>query len=170
MIETTRLRVRPIVDTDHADLFRLQSDPSVMRHIRPAIDDPQIVRERMAEWEKYGQEQPGLGVFAIEWKENREFAGYVVARHVSFDPATDEYEVGYIITPDFWGQGLASEVTLALCDYLFHFKNPAYVVAFTAFENSASQNVLLKSGFRETGTRNIYDGGSKEFRLYRAKR
>ena len=165
-METTRLYIRPILETDFPDIFRLQSDPDVMRHIRPATDDPEVVRIRMAEWMNYSQKQPGLGVFILEWKENRSFVGYVVARHVAFDPTTEEYEVGYTIAPEYWGRGLASEVTPALCDYLFQLKQPEYIVAFTAFENSASQNVLLKSGFTETGTRNIYEGGSKEFRKY----
>lgn len=167
MIETTRLYMRPILETDFPDIFRLQSDPEVMRHIRPATDDPDVVRGRMAEWMQYSQKQPGLGVYWVEWKENGSFVGYVVARHVAFDPATKEYEVGYTIAPEYWGQGLASELTPALCNYLFQLKQPEYIVAFTAFENSASQNVLLKSGFVETGTRNIYDGACKEFRIYR---
>jgi len=168
-METTRMHIRPILETDFPEVFRLQSDPDVMRHIRPATDDPEVVRARLAEWMNYGLKQPGLGVFILEWKENRAFVGYVVARHVAFDPATEEYEVGYTIAPEYWGQGLASEVTPALCDYLFQLKKPDYVVAFTAFENNTSQKVLLKSGFTETGTRNIYDGGSKEFRIYRSE-
>ena len=113
MIETTRLHIRPLVESDFPDVFRMQSDPAVMRYVRPAVNDPEVVRSRMAEWDKYGQEQPGLGVFAVEWKASGAFAGYAVARHVSFDPATGEYEVGYIIAPEYWGQGVASEVTQA---------------------------------------------------------
>lgn len=167
MTETARLHIRPLLESDFPDVFRLQSDPNVMRYIRPATDDPEVVQGRIAEWIKYAQEQPGLGVFTVEWKENNLFVGYVVARHVNFDPATEEYEVGYTFAPEYWGQGLATEVTLALCDYLFQLIEPEYIVAFTAFENQASQHVLLKSGFTATGTRDIYEGGSKEFRLYR---
>lgn len=166
MIETTRLRIRPILESDFPDVFRMQSDPEIMRHIRPAVDDPEIVRGRMADWMKYNEENPGLGVFALEWKASGAFAGYAVARHVDYNPATGEYEVGYVIARECWGLGLATEVTRALCAYLFESVRPAYIVAFTALENSASQHVLLKSGFTATGIRKIYDGDSKEFRLY----
>jgi RimJ/RimL family protein N-acetyltransferase len=167
MIETTRLRARPIVDSDFPNVFRIQSDPEIMHHIRPAVDDPEIVRGRMAYWMKYTAEQPGLGVFALEWKDTGAFAGYAVARHVDYNPATGEFEVGYIIARECWGLGLATEVTRALCVYLFESFQPAYIVAFTAHENSASQHVLLKSGFTAYGTRDIYEGGSKEFRISR---
>lgn len=165
MIETTRLRVRPIVESDFPNVFRIQSDPEIMHHIRPAVHDPEIVRGRMADWMKYNAEHPGLGVFALEWKETGAFAGYAVARHVDYNPATGEYEVGYIIAREYWGLGLATEVTRAMCVYLFESFRPPYIVAFTALENSASQHVLLKSGFTATGIRHIYDGDSKEFRL-----
>lgn len=168
MIETKRLRIRAITEADFPYIFRIQSDPEIMFHIRPAVDDPEIVRSRMADWQKYNLEQPGLGTFAVEWLESGAFAGYVVARHVDFDPASGEYEVGYIIAKEHWGRGVASEVTPALCDYLFRRSYLDYVVAFTAFENTASQQVLLKSGFLETGVRNVYGGDCKEFRRYRS--
>jgi ribosomal-protein-alanine N-acetyltransferase len=165
MIETQRLFLRPVVETDFPDIYRLMSDPEVMKHIRPASDDPEPVRTRMGDWERYSLANPGLGVFLAEWKEDGAFAGYVVARHVDFDPATGEYEVGYTLAPEHWGKGLATEITRALSAYLFEHFRPGYVVAFTAVENLASQNVLLKAGFTDVGMRDVY-GGSQEFRLY----
>ncbi len=170
MIETTRLHIRPLLESDFPDVFRMQSDPAVMRYIRPAVDDPEVVPMTYGRMDKYCAGATGFRRICSRMESIRGlFAGYAVARHVSFDPATGEYEVGYIIAPEYWGQGVASEVTRALCAYLFQLKHPEYIVAFTAFENSASQQVLLKSGFTATGTRDIYDGGSKEFRLYHAR-
>jgi RimJ/RimL family protein N-acetyltransferase len=165
MIETERLQLRPVVESDFPQIYRLMSDPEVMKHIRPVSDDPEPVRSRMADWARYTADQPGLGVFTAEWKSDGAFAGYVVARHVDFDPATGEYEVGYTLAPEHWGKGLATEITRALSDYLFAHFQPEYVVAFTAFENLASQKVLLKAGFTDAGIRDVY-GGSQEFRLH----
>ena len=165
MIHTARLLLRPVVETDFPEIYRLMSDAEVMKHIRPASDDPEPVRARMADWARYSRENPGLGVFLAEWKEDGAFAGYVVARHVDFDPTSGEYEVGYTLAPEHWGRGLATEITRALTDYLFGRFQPEYVVAFTAEENLASQNVLLKAGFADAGMRDVY-GGSREFRLY----
>lgn len=167
MIETSRLFIRPIADTDFSEVFRLMSDPEVMKHIRPATDNTEEVRGRMDAWEHYTRANPGLGVFWVEWKSDGAFVGYVVARHVDFNPATGEYEVGYTIAPEQWGKGLATEITQALCRYVFDRFGPEYIVAFTAFENQPSVHVLKKAGFEEVGERDIY-GGSKELRLYRS--
>lgn len=164
-IETTRIRLRPVEDHDFAHIFRLMSDPEVMKHIRPASDDPEDTRKRMADWARYAEAHPGLGVFIAEWKADGAFIGYVVARHVDFDSASGEYEVGYTLAPEQWGKGAATEITRALCAYLFERFGPEYVVAFTDSANVASQQVLTKAGFSHIGLRDVY-GGSEEFRLY----
>ncbi len=163
--ETARLVVRTLIEADFPHIFRLQSDPASMRYIRTPVRDEAVVRERMVLWEDYRRRVPGLGVFAVEDKADGSFAGYVTARHVDFNPDTGEFEVGYVIVPERWGQGLAGELVPPLCRYLFGLSGAPYIVAFTDPDNLASQRVLLKSGFREVGRRQVYDGESKEFRL-----
>ena len=165
IFETPRLFVRTLLDTDFPHVYRMQSDPDAMRYIRAPVTDEQIVHERVTMWEAYRAKCPGLGVFALESKIDGAFVGYVTARHVDFDPATGEYEIGYAIAPECWGRGLASEIVPPLCRYLFDISGAPQLVAFTDPENIASQRVLLKSGFREVGTRKVYEGVSKEFRL-----
>ncbi len=167
IFETPRLIVRTLHDLDFPHIFRLQSDPATMRYIRAPVTDEQPVRERMAMWEFYRENNPGLGVFALEHKAGGDFAGYVTARHVDFRPETGEYEIGYVIAPEWQGQGLVSEVVPPLCRYLFDLTGAPKIVAFTDPENAVSKRVLLKSGFREVGTRQIYDGWSSEFWLER---
>jgi ribosomal-protein-alanine N-acetyltransferase len=169
IFETPHLIVRTLLDSDFPHLFRLQSDPVTMRYIRAPATDEQPVRERVAMWETYREKCPGLGVFALKHKQDESFAGYVTARHVDFDPATGEYEIGYAIAPEWWGQGLASEVVLPLCRYLFAKTGTPKIVAFTDPANVVSQRVLLKNGFREVGRRQVYEGVSAEFWLEKSE-
>ncbi len=118
-IETARITLRPVEDRDFPNIFRLMSDPEVMKYIRPASDDPEDTRKRMADWARYTDAHPGLGVFMAEWKADSAFIGYVVARHVDFDSSSGEYEVGYTLAPEQWGKGAATEITRSLCEYLF---------------------------------------------------
>lgn len=168
IFETPRLLVRTLLDTDFPHVYRMQSDPDAMRYIRAPVTDEQIVRERVAMWDTYRVKCPGLGVFALENKDGGAFVGYVTARHVDYNPASGEYEVGYALAPEWWGQGLASEIVPPLSRYLFEISDAPRLVAFTDPENTASQRVLLKSGFREVGTRQVYEGISKEFWLEKA--
>lgn len=165
IFETTRLIVRTLRDTDFPHIYRLQSDPDTMRYIRAPVTEEQVVHERIAMWENYRAQNPGLGVFSVENRENGAYSGYVTARHADFDPATGEYEIGYVISPEWQGRGLVSELIPPLCQYLFDLSGAPRLVAFTDPENAISRHVLVKSGFQETGTREIYGGKSTVFHL-----
>lgn len=165
MLPTTqRLRIRPIADTDFDAVFALESDPEIMRYIRDAETNPEGTRARMARWRAYAENNPGLGVFAVELQETGALAGTCTARHLNFDPQSPEMEIGYIIDKTCWGQGLASELVPALTQYLLKTSGADHVVAFTDLENHASQRVLLKNGFVIAGERaDLYDTPSLEF-------
>ena len=86
---------------------------------------------------------------------------------MGYDPTSQEYEIGYILTPECRGQGVASELVPPLCAYCLGQCPANHLVAFTDPKNAASQRVLLKSGFRYMGTRQTTDGTSAEFWLER---
>jgi RimJ/RimL family protein N-acetyltransferase len=70
----------------------------------------------------------------------------------------DEVEIGYGISPSCQGRGVATEALTALCD--FARGRVGAIVAETDGENTASQRVLEKCGFRR-------DGGSDELLRWR---
>lgn len=165
IFETPRLRVRPLAPSDFPQLYRLLSDPETMRYIRAPFTHETQARERIAVWEDYNEKCPGLGVFVIESKENSIFMGFCVARHVEYNPANSEYEVGYVFAPEARRQGLASELLPHLCRYGFDRSYAQRLVAFTHPDNEISQRVLLKSGFSFAGKRTTPDGESNEYWL-----
>lgn len=169
LFETPRLIARFLNETDFSDIWRLQSDAEAMRYIRTPETDPEAVRERLQKWEQYAQTSPGLGVFAIEIKGKNVFAGYCTARHVDYNPDTNEFEIGYALLPEFWGRGLVSELVPHLAEYLFKVSGAPKIVAFTDPENIASQKVLLKNGFRSIGRRFVYGTENVEFELRRGR-
>ena len=167
ILETSRLRVRSLSDNDFADMYRLLSDPETMRYIRAPFTEEQQARDRMSFWAEYAEKCPGLGTFALEMKDSATFSGFCVARQVAYDPSSPEYEIGYILTPEYRGQGLASELVPPLSDYCFRQSPAQHLVAFTHPDNAVSQRVLLKCGFKYVGERVTPDGTSAEFWLER---
>lgn len=165
LFESPRLLARPIAHTDFPQLFRLLSDPDTMRYVRAPFTEEQQCHERMAFWADYAQKRPGLGTFVLELKADGTFAGFCVARQVGYDIASEEYEIGYILAPEQWGKGLASELVPPLSAYCFGQSSAPRLVAFTDPDNQASQRVLLKNGFRYIGTRQTPEGTSAEFWL-----
>ena len=166
LAETPRLLLRPMQADDFDFTFRMQSDPISMRFIRPPATDPAEVHERMAMWAKYSAENPGLGAFAAISKESGQPVGNCIVRHLDWQPGND-LEIGYGLLPEHWGRGLATEIAQAISDYaLTRFEVPR-VLAVTDPDNTASQRVLEKCGFRHIGRRFIYGSDNLEFEKVR---
>lgn len=170
LFSTPRLRVRLLARADFQNNYRLLSDPETMRYVRAPFTEEAQLEERMATWLGYAEKRPGLGSFVLEEIDSGVFAGICVARQVDYNPEHEEYEIGYILAPEFWGQGLASELVPYLSAYCFSKCNAPYLVAFTDPDNAASQRVLTKSGFEYKGLREgQQEMSSSEFRLPRLK-
>jgi ribosomal-protein-alanine N-acetyltransferase len=58
-------------------------------------------------------------------------------------------ELGYVLSPTFWGQGYATEACTAMVNYLKGLPWVYRIQSFVDAENKASARVLLKSGFIE---------------------
>ena len=59
--------------------------------------------------------------------------------------------VGYGLDVRYHGKGFATEALLALCKWGFSHPNLLSIIADTPAQHMASQKVLIKSGFCETG-------------------
>ena len=58
-------------------------------------------------------------------------------------------EIGYVLGPSFWGQGLATEACSAMIGYLQGIEGIYRIHSFVDADNTASARVLIKSGFIE---------------------
>ena len=62
-------------------------------------------------------------------------------------------EIGYGLSPEFWGKGYATEAVTAAVKWALKQPGVTAVEAETDEENIASQRVLAKAGFVPTGAR-----------------
>jgi len=74
----------------------------------------------------------------------------------NLDPARKTVEIGYGISPDYWGQGIFTKAGLILIDHIFNSLRLHRIVARTASENIASIRGLEKLGFKVEGTMRDY--------------
>lgn len=154
--QSARLSFRLVNDSDFPHIYRLQSDPVAMHFIRPVVTGEAPVWERMATWEKYASENPGFGVLAIESVDRQQFIGYAVFRHLHFEPG-NEVEIGYTISKEHTGKGLATDAALRLMKYGQEEKGIHNFVAYTNQLNLASNRVLEKCGFAKLGEEIVND-------------
>lgn len=83
------------------------------------------------------------GIFDVV---NNDFIGMCLARVFTDVPA--QVEIGYTLSPAYWGKGIATECSKALVVYCFANTNTGEVVAVTDLDNIGSQKVLEKAGLR----------------------
>jgi ribosomal-protein-alanine N-acetyltransferase len=62
-----------------------------------------------------------------------------------------QYGFGYVLRKDRWGQGLASEATVALVEFGFDELRAHRLWAHVFVGNTASENVLRRLAFRYEG-------------------
>ena len=142
-LETQRLRFRKLNETDLENLFRLHSNPEVMKFIRPPDEHMAQTQLRLEQNLDIYEKHPGYGVFPLNLKSDDTFIGWGVIVHVD---ELKEVEIGYRFFPEHWGKGYATETAAALRDYGFETLKLKRIIGLTHRGNLASQRVLEKTG------------------------
>jgi RimJ/RimL family protein N-acetyltransferase len=164
-LETSRLALREFTPVDFDDLYRLDSDPRVMRYLNNGQPLSHAeVREALARILKYYPHYHGLGVWRAARRDSGEFIGWFCLKYC---PPTCDVEVGYRLLPQVWGRGFATEGASALVTHALRNLGLFQVIGVTHPGNKASQRVLLKSGFDDAGWGFYY---GKRVRVFAAKR
>jgi RimJ/RimL family protein N-acetyltransferase len=148
VLTTERLWLRPFSVNDAADLLALDSDPAVRRFVE---DGEPVTLERSVEMIEYWLQAYGhsdlFGFFAAIERASGRFLGWFHYRPGD-DRGDDEPELGYRLVASAWGQGLATEGSLALIDRGFSTGRIRRVWAETMAVNVASRRVMEKAGLR----------------------
>ncbi|MNK04844.1 Ribosomal-protein-serine acetyltransferase [compost metagenome] len=145
-IETNRLLLREQRLSDAQALFQLRTNTEVMRYIdRPW---PKAVKDSEAAIQTINQQfYKGMSlVWAITLKDNPE----LMIGNVGYwrtDLANHRAEIGYMLHPDYWRQGILSEGLVAAIDFGFNTVGFHSIFANINPGNDASRQLLLKHNF-----------------------
>ena len=133
------ITIRRMQPGDADALYRLLSDPKVMRYLEPPFDRAQTeVFLRRA-----GLMEPPL-VYAAE--ENGSFIGYVI--YHAYDEQS--VEIDWVLLPEYWGHGYASALTDRLIDRARQEQKSVVIECAPAQE--ATRRIAIKKGFRACGS------------------
>lgn len=150
-IETERLLLRRWERRDREPFARLNADERVMEFMparlsRPESDD--YVDRIEAHFRKHG-----FGLFALELRREREFVGYTGLAVPGFDAHfTPCVEIGWRLSAEHWGQGLATEAAKAVVRFAFESLALDSLVSFTVPANTRSRRVMEKIGMTHDPT------------------
>ena len=170
--DSARLHFRPLLDSDAAGMFVLDSDPAVHRYLggiggrleaQPAqsLDTIRFIQAQYA--------ASGIGRWAVLLRDTGEFMGWAGLKLVAgpLNGHHDFYDLGYRFRPQYWGQGYGYEAAQAWLDYGFQMLQLPRICAYADAENAGSRRILTKMGLRqgnefvEDGTRCVwYEAGN----------
>ncbi|MFN3304008.1 MAG: GNAT family N-acetyltransferase [Roseateles sp.] len=155
ILNTPRLRLEPLNDSHLDALYRLNSDPVVMRYItgRPDTrEDSRLMIDRVkARWVEFGYSWWGF-----VRRDDGDLIGCGCIQHLNRDPA-GPLETGWRLRQDVWGQGYASEAARHMVGWAFATLEPELICAVCQPENQASSTVMQRLGMTYTGLGRWYD-------------
>lgn len=111
-LQTPRLKLRRFTAEDAPAMFRLGSDPVVMRYIgSPPMQTADEALVYLQSHPLADYQRTGFGRLAIEWPQSGEIIGFCGLKWVD---EINGFDLGYRLLPPYWGQGLAVEATIAV--------------------------------------------------------
>lgn len=160
-LETPRLLLRPLQETDAAGMFALDSNPEVHRFLG---NRPVKTMDQSRKWIANIRQQykdNGIGRWAVLERSTGEFVGWAglkLERNVNGRETF--YDLGYRLRQEFWGKGYATEAAKAFVDFGFNEMKLPVINAFVSAAHTASRIVLEKCGLKHTEDF-IYEGAQE---------
>jgi len=154
ILETDRLLLREYVEEDAEALFKLNSDPEVLRFLPDErllnVEQARqiLIDHPIADYRKYG-----FGRGACILKSTGEQIGFAGLKYLE---EVGEVDVAYRLMPTHWGQGLATEAALASVRFGFFDLGLKQIIGLVMPENIASVRVLEKTGLRYAETVSLW--------------
>lgn len=145
-IETERFILRKFNDNDIDDLHEILKDEIVNTYlpwfVSKSVDDT----KKFLEDRVYSQYQKEVSYFyAIEAKDSHKVVGYVDVTDIDLNEKCGD--LGYGIHQDYWKNGIASEVSLAMLKQLKE-DGFAFITATCDQNNIGSGRVMQKCGMK----------------------
>jgi ribosomal-protein-alanine N-acetyltransferase len=148
-LTTERLVLRPLTQSDAADVFRLVNDPEIARNtlLIPHPYPEGLAEEWIASHEERFEKNQEV-VFAITSRETGSLLGVIGIIPEPHDQAS----LGYWIAKELWNRGYATEAAAAAIAYAFETLGVNRVEAIHYTRNPSSGRVMQKCGMHLEGT------------------
>ncbi|MEC9484353.1 MAG: GNAT family protein [Candidatus Izemoplasma sp.] len=156
IITTKRLRLRPIKETDQRAVYDYAKRDDVGPNAGWA---PHAHMKDSLAFIQYSIKKRDLGqpgVYAITFKENDTLIGTIEVHSVH----NTRGEIGFVLHPDYWNQGIITEAAQAIIIYAFEVLKLKRLAYCHFHHNFASKRVCDKLGF-------VFEGVlRKKFQMY----
>lgn len=152
VLESECLLLRPYAIEDAQAMFdNWASRPENVTYVTwSAHESVDFTRQLLAEWVA-SYDKPDFLHWVIAPKGQPNFVIGDISV-IAINQSAQSCELGYILSQDYWGQGLMTEALKTVIAFLFEKVNCNRITAIHATENPASGRVMKKAGMQQEGT------------------
>lgn len=149
ILESERLLLRQITDSDLANVFKGLSDPEIIKYYGVSFDTLEATKEQMAWFANL--EKTGTGIWwAVCAKEDGRFLGGGGLNDLSQEHK--KAEIGFWLLKENWGKGYMSEAMPLIFDHAFNTIGLHRIEGFVESENVKCKKAVAKLNFILEGT------------------
>lgn len=149
ILETPRLALRRLEETDLDALAAILRDPEVMYAYEHGFSMAEVQQWLDRQLERYAQY--GFGLWAVIRKTSGELIGQCGVTMQDWC-GQEVPEIGYHLRRDKWHQGFAAEAAVACREYAFRTLGFPEVYSIIRENNLPSQRVALRNGMSVRGS------------------
>ena len=144
-LETERLVLRRVTESDYPEIMELRGNPETMKYIpRPLVTTKEEALHHFKMIDDKIESNEGIN-WAITYKDNPKLIGII--GHYRIKPEHFRAEVGYMLLPEYHGKGIISEAIKEVVNYGFNEMKLHSIEAIIDPENFGSARVLEKNNF-----------------------
>jgi len=146
-LESERLVLRRLKDSDAQEVFKIRSNPERMKYIpRPILQNEEEALAMIQMMNDKIDENTDIN-WGVCLKNSDKIIGFMGFYRVQ--PESYRTEIGYMVLPEYDGKGYVSEAVNAMLNYAFTTAGFHSIEAVIDPNNFASARVLEKNGFRK---------------------
>jgi ribosomal-protein-alanine N-acetyltransferase len=153
-LESERLILRQILDSDLENVYKGLSHPEVIKYYGVSFHSLEATKEQM-EWFA-DLEKNGTGIWwAVCSQETGEFLGAGGLNDLDMD--LKKAEIGFWLLPEYWGKGYMTEAMPLILDHSFNSIGLRRIEGFVETENKNCINALQKLNFTYEETKENFE-------------
>lgn len=149
ILETQRLKLRQLAETDFDAWGAILRDPEVMYAYEHGFSDGEVRQWLDRQQQRY--EKYGFGLWAVIEKSSGELIGDCGITMQDWN-GREVPEIGYHLRRDKWHRGYATEAAVACREYAFITLGFQEVYSIIRENNLPSQRVALRNGMSVRGS------------------
>ena len=162
ILETQRTYLREFTGADASDLLRILSDGRAMQFAPIAPTNDLAVAQGFIASHIRNYAQHGFGAWAVILKDGDQFVG-----QAGLLPQESGVELFYSLVPEYWHQGIATQVAAACRDHAFQKLGLTRLISVIHPDNAGAIGVARKVGMSAKGVIRLWNRADELYEIQR---